>query len=211
MWKLLKSEFEYYRSSLIVIGLFLLPLLVINIFDDGFQGILLRVLVILPPIMGIIAAQEEKLSRKTPMHMRLPLSLRGIALTRYLFWIIPWLGLILLAVLSSAIRGAGDRDVMQLLIIAGAMIAFMSAASMLADLQYCFKRSLLMNAMRILMLILMLSAILLYLGISFSQRLGDLASNMCASPFSLAAIVAAAIFLLISGILCFELRKTYLE
>ncbi|MEE4311537.1 MAG: ABC-2 transporter permease [candidate division KSB1 bacterium] len=211
MWKLLKSEYEYHRSSLIVITLFFLPMIIVNIFYDGFQGILLRVLVILPPIMGIIAAQEERLSHKTPMRMRLPLSLRSIAVTRYLFWIIPWICLILLAVLSSAIRGSVEGDVLQLLIIAGAMIAFMSAASMLADLQYCFKRSLLSNAIRILIIILMLAAVFLYLGISFSARMRDIASNLSASPNSILIIVATAILFMITGIVSFECRKSYLE
>ena len=65
MWKLIKTEWTYYKSLLLILYCFIVPLLVINMFRSGFEKHLVTAMWITVPILAIAMNSEEKIKKKS--------------------------------------------------------------------------------------------------------------------------------------------------
>jgi len=211
MWKLIKSEISYYKTLIVTLYIITIPFFILNVVVDNFEQYVARVMILILPIVGIITNREEKRSKKIPLHVRLPIPLRQIAISRLGVWLPFWISLMFLFWLSSLIGNHGHNTLWLILTIMNAMIILMLFSIIIFDLRYCFKIR--VTGKRFMPILATISIILaiLYVFITFSNEARSFLTLYLFTSGVASASALLCIVLLLVSVLIFERRKSYLE
>jgi len=211
MSKLIKSEISYYKTLIVTLYIITIPFFILNVVVDNFEQYVARVMILILPIVGIITNREEKRSKKIPLHVRLPIPLRQIAISRLGVWLPFWISLMFLFWLSSLIGNHGHNTLWLILTVMNAMIILMLFSIIIFDLRYCFKIR--VTGKRFMPILATISIILaiLYVFITFSNEARSFLTLYLFTSGVASASALLCIVLLLVSVLIFERRKSYLE
>jgi hypothetical protein len=211
MWKLIKSEISYYKILIVTLYLVTIPFFILNVMVNNFEQYVARMMILILPIVGIITNREEKRSKKIPLHVRLPIPLRQIAISRLGIWLPFWISLMFLFWLSSLIGNHGHNTLWLILTIMNAMIILMLFSIIIFDLRYCFKIR--VTGKRFMPILATISIILatLYVLITFSNEARSFLTLYLFTSQVASVSALLCIMLLLVSVFIFEHRKSYLE
>ena len=211
MWKLIKSEISYYKTLILTLYIINIPFFILNTVMDNFEQYVARVMILILPIVGIITNREEKRSKKIPLHVRLPIPLRQIAISRLGVWLPFWISLMIIFWFSSLIGNKTNDTLWLILTIMNAMIILMIFSIIIFDLRYCFKIR--VTGKRFMPILATISIILatLYVLITFSNEARSFLTLYLFTSQVASVSALLCIILLLVSVFIFERRKSYLE
>ena len=214
MWKLIKAEWTYYRTIILILYAFILPFLILNTVMEGFEEHLGRAVFIAVPILSLAMNREEKKYRKNPFYSKLPVPLPLVGISRLAVWVPFWLSLVFLFGLSCMI-GNHDRIGANLpwilLSFASSMIIFGSFATVILDLRYCFRGMVWDKTVTVGIIFLPWIVAVVYLFATVSGPAGPYLARIFFTPAGSRTLILIAIFLLMLSGVVYNCRKSYLE
>lgn len=214
MWKLIRAEWTYYKTIIVILYAFILPFLILNAVTEGFEEHLGRAVFIAVPVLSIVMNSEEKKSKKNPFYSKLPVPVSLVGISRLAVWVPFWLSLVFLFGLSCMI-GNHDRIGANLpwivLTLASTMIIFGSFATVMLDLRYCFSGIVLDKTVTACIIFLPWIAAVIYLFTTVSGPVGPYLARIFFTTTGSSTLILIAIFLAVSSVVVYQRRKSYLE
>ena len=214
MWKLMKAEWTYYKTLLIILYAFMAPFIIINTFKDGFEEHLARAMWITVPIIVIAMNSEDKKSKKNPLYAKLPIPTHNVGISRLAIWAPFWLSLVFLFGVSSLINNhstIGQYFPWIILTLASSMIIIGAFSSTILDLRYCFRRKVMDMTLAACIIIIPWILAILYLFMSISDPVGPYLAGIFFSPAVSISMTFTATTLLILSVIVFNQRRSFLE
>ena len=199
---------------IIILYILVIPFLILNAVRDDFEEHLLRVMLISVPVLGIAINSEEKESRKNPLYVKLPVSVRQIGIARNMLWISFWISLVILlgfSILINKYASIKMTDLWLILTIAGLMIILGASTSIVQDLRFCFQGKILSRALRMCLVLIPIIAAVIYLCFSISGSVRVYLARRLLMPWSSILMGFIAAGLVVLSVIVFERRKSYLE
>lgn len=217
MWNIIKAEIRYYWKIYLALYGFVAVFLVINILVGELEDELLWIVFITLPMIGNFVTNEERKTRRIRLYARLPISMRKIAVARYPFLLTYWFSMVLLIYLSSYLsRPFGSIALSPWEILSFATTGPLLAAGMTLhlDLKFCSLNPIKKALFRYFLALLAIVIIFFYLAAYLTNATGtfDLPPFLILRLPSIAIVFCGlAAGFLISSVIVFEHRKSYLE
>jgi len=214
MWKVMKAEWTYHKTIILILYAFIMPFVILNAVVEGFEEHVGRAIFIAVPILSLAMNSEKKKSKKSPFYSKLPMSVRHVGISRLAVWVPFWLSCVFLFGVSCMI-GEHDRIGTSLpwivLTLTSSMVIFGSFATVVQDLRYCFRGVVLDRTVTVCIIFLPWIAAVIYLSATVCGPIGPYLATVFFTPTASLTVILVAIILLVLSVVVYECRTSYVE
>ena len=209
MWKIIKADIQYFKWLFLWLYLFAMPFYIANAVLGNLQEQLIFIAFYTLPIIGIFVSNEEKRSKRTRLHVALPITIQQLGIVRYPIITVFWISLILLSCLSTFLNRSSVPNLWRILSILATGPLVAACMTIHQDLQFSKFTKSAQIVFRVIIVLLAVVIAILYFA-TYADRLFNVnLSWIFQNPLFAIVLVISTVVLLLISVRLFENRSTY--